>query len=302
MKDSRCFPRPVEKASPVAGIFTITDKEFCAFRDLILKEAGISLSDAKRPLVCSRLGRRLRHLGFRTFSQYLDYLMTHDPRGEERLTMINCITTNKTGFFREPHHFEFLREQVLPQLRQRALAGGQWRLRVWSAGCSSGEEPFSIAITVREALGSLSGWDVKILASDIDTEMLGTGEAGVYPEQKLENVPEKIQRRYFLRGTGELAGYLKARPEIRDLIAFRRINLTEDPWPIQTRFDVIFCRNVIIYFSRETQQGLFERMAGYLAPDGYLMVGHSENLHWLSDLFVSVRGTIYRLRKAGRYR
>ncbi len=302
MENSRCFPLPFEKSSLISGIFTITDKEFSAFQHLILNEAGISLGDAKRPLVCSRLGRRLRHLGLQTFSQYLDYLMTRDPAGQERLTMINCITTNKTDFFREAHHFDFLREQVLPQLRQQALYGAPRRLRVWSAGCSSGEEPFSIAITVREVFGALSGWDVKILASDIDTETLKIGEAGVYPVQKLDNVPEAFRQRYFLRGTGERAGCVKTRPEIRDLIAFRRINLTEESWPIQTRFDVVFCRNVIIYFSRETQKRLFERVAGYLAPGGYLMVGHSENLHWLSDLFVPVRGTIYRLRKAGHDR
>jgi len=279
-----------------AGLFRITDKEFRAFRELIFAEAGISLSDAKRVLVCSRLSRRLRHYGFQTFSQYYEYLMSGDPSGDERLKMINCITTNKTDFFREMHHFEYLRGQFFPELRERVLRGAARRLRIWSAGCSSGEEPYSIAMTVRDAFGFLPGWDIKMLASDIDTDMLRVAERAIYPAERLDSVPAEYQRRYFLRGRGEWAGYFKVRSELRDFVTFRRINFAEPSWPIHTRFDVIFCRNVIIYFNRETQRRLFERLAAYLQPDGCLMVGHSESLQWLSDMFVLVRGTIYRLR------
>jgi len=281
-----------------AALFRISDKEFRAFRELIFTEAAIALSDAKRVLVCSRLSRRLRHYGFRTFSQYYDYLMNDDPGGSERLKMINCITTNKTDFFREMHHFDFLRNQFFPELRERVLRGGPRRLRIWSAGCSSGEEPYSIAMTVRDGFGFLPGWDIKMLASDIDTDMLSMAERAIYPAERLESVPAEYQRRCFLRGRGEWAGYFKVRSELRDLITFRRINFADAVWPIHTRFDVNFCRNVIIYFNRETQRRLFERLAAYLHPDGCLMVGHSESLQWLSEMFVPLRGTIYRLRDA----
>jgi chemotaxis protein methyltransferase CheR len=224
--------------------------------------------------------------------------MNQDPRGEESLQMINCITTNKTDFFRENHHFDFLREQVIPAIRERTLRGHPRKLRIWSAGCSSGEEPYSIAITVREALGSMSGWDVRILASDIDTVMVQTAQQGIYKEDKLVDVPEEMLRRYFLRGRGEWQGHFQAKQELRDMITFRRINLVEHPWPFRAVFDAIFCRNVVIYFARPTQQRLFEQMARVLSPEGYLFVGHSENLYWLSDLLVPLPGTVYRLRRS----
>jgi chemotaxis protein methyltransferase CheR len=269
---------------------------------LIFREAGISLSDAKRVLVCSRLSKRLRHFGFKTFSQYYEYLMRSDHDGEERLQMINCITTNKTDFFREAHHFDFLRQFFFPQVRERGLWGLPKRLRIWSAGCSSGEEPYSIGITAREFFASLPGWDVKILASDIDTEMLRTAEQGIYHAERLASVPAELMRRHFLRGRGEWKGYYRVRSELRELVTFRRINFAEESWPIHTRFDLIFCRNVIIYFNRETQRRLFERLAKYLHPYGCLMVGHSESLQWLSDMFVPMSGTIYRLKDARRDR
>jgi len=199
-------PASAEYTPYPLGLFTISDREFASFRALILQEAGISLGDSKRHLICARLGRRLRRLGLQTFSQYYAYLMSCDPGREERLQMVNCITTNKTDFFRENHHFEFLRDRVFPELRERALAGKPRRLRIWSAGCSSGEEPYSIAIAVREFFSALPGWDVKILASDIDTEMLRTAEQGIYAAERLAGVPEELRRRHFLRGRGEWAG------------------------------------------------------------------------------------------------
>jgi chemotaxis protein methyltransferase CheR len=299
---SGTIPSTAEIVPYSSGLFTISDQEFRAFRELIFQEAGISLSDAKRALVCSRLSKRLRHFGFKTFSQYYEYLMSSDPDGEERLQMINCITTNKTDFFREAHHFDFLRQFFFPQVRERGLWGLPKRLRIWSAGCSSGEEPYSIGITAREFFASLPGWDVKILASDIDTEMLRTAEQGIYHAERLASVPAELMRRHFLRGRGEWKGYYRVRSELRELVTFRRINFAEESWPIHTRFDLIFCRNVIIYFNRETQRRLFERLAKYLHPYGCLMVGHSESLQWLSDMFVPMSGTIYRLKDARRDR
>src|SRR5581483_5988820 len=203
-----------------------------------------------------------------------------------------------TDFFREPAHFIFLKDTVFPQLLERAQRGGARRLRIWSAGCSTGEEPYSIAMTLREHFGPPPGWDVKILASDIDTEVLHKAEQGVYAVDHMHDVPGLLRQKYFLRGTGANAGRVRVRPELQELIKFRRINLIEEPWPIHTRFDLIFCRNVIIYFDRPTQQRLFERLAEYLHDDGYLLLGHSENLHWLNDLFVSQGNTIHRLAKS----
>ena len=294
------LPRPADPAESrdlhKGDTSQISDEEFHLLRQLIHAEAGISLSEAKRALLSSRLAKRLRHFGFQTYSQYYDHIRNHDPTGAERRQMINCITTNKTDFFREPGHFAFLKDKVFPLVRERAGRGGPRRLYLWSAGCSTGEEPYTLAMTLREYFGPPAGWDVKILASDIDTEVLQKADKGVYSEDRTQDLPEDLKRKYFLRGTGTNAGFVQVRPDLRRLITFQRINFIEEPWPLKTRFDIIFCRNVIIYFDRPTQQRLFQRMAGYLNSDGFLFMGHSENLSWLTDLFQPQGGTIYSLR------
>jgi len=274
----------------------LTKTEFHQFQELILSEAGITLNESKRILVQSRLARRLRGLGLSTYSDYLVYLAKQPPQSPERREMINCITTNKTDFFRENHHFDFLRDRVIPEARARAQQGGLKKLRVWSAACSTGEEPYSIAVTIQEALGPERNWDVKILGSDIDTNVLATAEAGIYDAERFGPVPDALLRRYFMRRKSD--GALLASDTLKSMIRFRRINFIDPAWPIRTTFDVIFCRNVIIYFNRVTQQRLFERLAQYLKPTGYLLVGHSENLHWMNALLVPVRHTIYQLRSS----
>lgn len=280
----------------VIGVYRITDEEFRTFRRLIHEDAGISLSEAKRQLVCSRLTKRLRHFGFQTFRQYYNYLMTQDHDGTERLQMINCLTTNKTEFFREGHHFDFLRKHVFPWVRRRLRLGEPKRLRLWSAGCSSGEEAYSLAITVQEEFGELPGWDIKILASDVATNVLHKAEAGLYAEESLTCVPQVLRRKYFLQGQHGQSDGVCVRPELQEMITFRRINFIADSWPIHTQFDAIFCRNVAIYFDRNTQRRLFNRLAEYLLPGGYLFVGHSESLLGLADQVVPLHGTVYRLR------
>ena len=272
----------------------LTKSEFCRFRELILAEAGINLNDSKRVLVQSRLARRLRELRLPSYGDYLHYLAQQPTESPERREMINCITTNKTDFFRENHHFEFLRDQVIPEARARAQDGAPKKLRIWSAACSTGEEPYSIAVTIRETLGVEHNWDVKILASDIDTNVLATAEAGIYDAERFGQIPETLLRRHFVRQQSD--GALQANDTLKDMVRFRRINFVDAAWPIHTTFDVIFCRNVIIYFNRATQQRLFERLAQYLKPTGYLLVGHSENLHWMNALLVPVRPTVYQLR------
>ena len=262
----------------VPGQFVITDREFRRIRALVYQQTGIALGESKRHLVCSRLGKRLRHCGYRTFKEYYEHLMERDPKGEELLRMINAITTNKTDFFREADHFALLSSRVLAPLAAQAKAGGPRHLRIWSAGCSSGEEPYSIAITVLEGLPTPWSWDVKILASDINTDMLAQGKEGVYRAERLAGIPPALRKRYFHGGRGAREGPVRVRKDVKDLVAFRRINLQEEDWPIRTVFDVIFCRNVIIYFDKPTQERLVTRLVNILKPGGFLFLGHSESL------------------------
>jgi len=286
--------RSVQERKAGAESALLTNDEFRQFQELILAETGIHLDSSKRALVESRLTRRLRTLGISTYGRYLQYVLAQSPKSDERQEVINCITTNKTDFFRENHHFEFLRDHVIPEARARAQEGAAQHLRIWSAACSSGEEPYSIAMTVREALGADRSWDVKILASDVDTKVLAAAEAGVFETERLETVPEPLRRRYFLRRKD--GGALMVKDELKSMIRFRQINLIHADWPIQTTFDAIFCRNLIIYFNRETQETLIRRQIRYLKPTGYLLVGHSENLHWMNSVLATVRNTVYRLR------
>jgi len=275
----------------------LTEAEFGRFQEIILAQAGIHLNESKRALVESRLARRLRNLDFRTYGDYLRFLAKQPAASAEHQELINCITTNKTDFFRENHHFVFLKDRVIPEAQARAAAGETKQLRIWSAACSTGEEAYSIAITVREAFSSDRSWDIRILASDIDTHVLAAGEAGVFEPERLRGLPEALKRRYFLRRRDD--GALMAKDELKNMIRFRRINFVDPAWPIRATFDVIFCRNVIIYFNRPTQERLFERLVQYLKPTGYLLVGHSENLHWMSTLLAPVQNTVYQVRKDG---
>jgi chemotaxis protein methyltransferase CheR len=291
---SPSLPAARDGGGPPSTIFRLNTPEFETLRALIYARAGISLAPTKRVLLESRLSKRLRALRLDSFAAYCRYLERAVER--EIVPLINCVTTNKTDFFREPHHFDFLREQALPACEAGARIGGPRRLRIWSAGCSTGEEAYSIAMTVLDWLGHRRGWDIRILASDIDTNVLDAAAAGCYPADRLADAPPESRARWFRHAAGR-PGWLEADPALRELITFRRLNLNEQPWPIRTTFDIIFCRNVIIYFNRETQAQLLHRFASLLAPGGHLIVGHSETLAWLSDTFSNVRGrpTVYTL-------
>ncbi len=266
----------------------VGDAEFAFFRDLIHLSTGIALKESKRSLIAARLARRLRALGLDSFAGYRRFLETSDPSGAELAMMINCITTNKTSFFREEEHFASLADRMVAAER-----AGQEIYRVWSAACSTGEEPYIIAMT---ALAAPRRIEVRVLASDLDTEVLARAQQGEYPMESLEGMDGQAKRRYFLRGRGERQGWVKVKPEVRELVTFRRVNLIEEPWAIQARFDAIFCRNVIIYFDRGTQRRLIGRLAQYLAPGGLLFVGHAETLFWLDDLLAAVDHSVYRAR------
>jgi chemotaxis protein methyltransferase CheR len=283
-------------AIPVAtegAEFSISDQEFHSMQGLVKDRTGIALSDHKRSLVVARLGKRLRTLGFGTFRHYYEHVTGGTGSGELE-NFVNAITTNKTDFFRERAHFELLTREVVPALKRRALQTGERRVRIWSAGCSTGEEAYTIALTLCEALGSLLTWDVRILASDIDTNVLAQGSAGVYSAERAAEIPLPLLHRYFLKGSGVQAGQVKVGRAIHPLVTFRRINLLEEPWPIRTTFDCIFCRNVIIYFDKPTQSRLMYRFADSVRDDGYLFLGHSESLHGICDRFSFLRNTVYR--------
>jgi chemotaxis protein methyltransferase CheR len=268
----------------------LSESEFELFSSLVASHTGIALGAHRRALLEARLGKRLVALGLSTFVDYYRVLKEQDPNGEELARFVNAVTTNKTEFFREPHHFAYLRERLAPALEGRADRS----LRVWSAGCSSGEEPYTIAITLLESLRDPAGWDLRILASDIDTEMLDRAKAGVYRLDDLGGLPRAALRRHFLRGVGENEGLVRVKASVRDLVVFRRINLLEATWPIRTSFDVVFCRNVIIYFDPSTQAQVLERLVGYVKDEGLLVLGHTEGVHGVVAGLHQAGLTIYR--------
>lgn len=268
-----------------------TDADFKWLCKLATEHAGIVLTDAKRQMVYSRLVRRLRPLGLTRFDQYCQRLQDGDKA--EFVEFINAITTNLTSFFREPHHFEHLKNTVLPQiLRSR---GDARRIRIWSAGCSTGEEPYSIAMVVAGAVPGLQAWDIRILATDLDTNVLATAASGVYPQERVSGLSPARIKRWFVKGRGANAGFVCVRPELKNMIRFRQLNLIR-PWPVHGPFDLIFCRNVVIYFNKTTQAGLFDRFADVTASDGHLYIGHSETLYRVCDRYESLGQTIYRKR------
>ena len=268
--------------------FELGDEDFRFLASFMSRETGIVLTEHKRDMVCGRLVKRLRALGFREFGQYCD--MLRGPKGHAEVeNLVNAITTNITHFFREPHHFEHLRTQVLaPRLQERPRRA---RIRIWSAGCSSGEEPYSIAMTMADALKGCEGWDALVLATDIDTNVLRRAEAGFYPAAAAGHIPESYRKR-FLRRTAD-ADTIQISEDIRRLVRFRRLNLHEK-WPMKGQFDAIFCRNVAIYFDKPTQRHLFNRYADHLHMDGILYLGHAESLIGVSERFEAVDKTAYR--------
>ena len=272
----------------------LSDREFQLFRTLIYELTGIALGPHKRHLLRARLGRRLRAHGFATFSEYYQYLM--DPAAEgagELRAFINAITTNKTDFFREPHHFQYLSGLWAQTRRVEGDRAGRRRLRVWSAACSSGEEAYTLAMVLSEARLVPPLWDTRILASDIDTNVLAQAENGVYAMERTAPVPRDLLHRYFLHREGPEGNEVRVRPELQQLLTVRRINLAEPAWPIRIRFDVIFCRNALIYFDRAMQKAILERLVGLLEPGGLLFLGHAESVFGLIDGLAHLGNTIY---------
>jgi chemotaxis protein methyltransferase CheR len=270
--------------------FDLTQSEFDQLSRLIYEKSGIALHEGKRELVRARLSKRLRETGLGSFQAYYDYVVGEDS-GQEMVAMLDSISTNLTAFFREPTHFEFLRQELIPRLGHRRGAAGR-RLWVWSAGCSTGEEPYSLALCLLDALPNPTSWDLKILATDISTRALESARRGVYKADRLSGVPRPVLTRYFQRGLNEWAGYFRVKPEVRRLIEFRHSNLLQGP-PQAGPFEVIFCRNVMIYFDSETQERVIGIFQDQLRPEGCLFIGHSESLARVSHGLRYLRPAVY---------
>jgi len=266
--------------------FDFTTKHFATVRDELYDYAGIVLADHKQDMAYNRLVRRLRDLKLNSFDDYLAFL---DQNPAEFTQFINALTTNLTAFYREKHHFDFIRDHIIPEI----VNSGERRIRGWSAGCSLGEEPYSLAMTLLDAGVDPLRWDVRLLATDIDSKVLQSAQNGVYAYERVKTLPKSLLSRWFLKGKGKRDGHVKVRSELQSMIAFKYLNLMQD-WPVQGPLDFIFCRNVMIYFDQETQAGLLQRMAALLKPNGYLFVGHSEALARHASSFQLVGKTIYR--------
>lgn len=275
MSRSGLAPLSPSGFSPAAGAdvsLTRDDMKFIAA--LVYEQAGIVIREHKEAMTRGRLARRVKALGLTSVAEYCAFLKTPQAAGELP-ELINAVTTNHTAFFRERHHFDHLRKDVMPRLVQER-AGRRGRIRIWSAACSSGEEPYSIAASCREAIGNRHDIDFKILATDIDTDILARAEAGIYPTDLIERLPADVKPLMKLEGNGA-RGEVRMADEMRRMIAFKRLNLIEK-WPMSGPFDVIFCRNVFIYFDTQTKASILDRFVTLLAPGGFLYLGHSESL------------------------
>jgi chemotaxis protein methyltransferase CheR len=273
-------------------MMSITDQEFSLFQKLIQEQAAISLSSAKKTLLEARLGSRVRELGLSSFSAYYRHVMNR--RGEELAEMLDRVSTNETQFFREPRQFEFLSQLAVHDWQAQAAAGFRPRqIRAWSAGCSSGEEPYSLAMVLWRHFAPSAGWQIQILATDISTRVLERARKGIWPVEKARDIPSEYLKRFMLKGTGKQEGKMKAGAEIGSVIRFERVNLNDAKYPVTGFFDLILCRNVLIYFDPQRRSQIIDRLLTHLQPGGVFLIGHSERLVGMSDKVVNVFPTIY---------
>jgi chemotaxis protein methyltransferase CheR len=269
--------------------------DFSRLSGLISSLCGIKLPPAKKTMLEGRLRKRLRFLGMDNFADYCDYLFSRGGIDDECLHMVDVVTTNKTDFFREPQHFHFLSQKALPELTQvLGLTSRENRIRIWSAGCATGEEPYTLAMFLLEFSCTHPGWQFSILATDISLRALDTARCAIYAHETIEPVPLPWRKKYLLRSKGKDRGLVRMAPEIRELVTFRYLNLMEDHYGLRERQAVIFCRNVLIYFEKSRQLAVLQSLCRHLLPGGYLFIGHSETLHGLDLPLVQSAPTIYR--------
>ncbi len=280
-----------EKRRPTIHTVTMSRREFRLFSRLIEGVCGIKMPDAKKNMLESRLRKRLRALDIVSFRNYYEFLFTPEGERDEMVRMIDAVTTNKTDFFREPAHFAFLTGKVLPELLGSMRSN---RVNFWSAGCSSGEEPYTLAMVLSEYADTRRQFNFSILATDICTAVLEKAYRGIYDEERIEPVSSGLRRKYLLRSRDRSSGKVRMGPEIRSKINFRRLNFLDGVYGIEEKFQVIFCRNVLIYFDRKTQERVLNNFCRHLQPGGHLFLGHSETINGLNVPLVQVNSTIYR--------
>jgi len=266
--------------------FSLSERDFKKLSDFIEGELGIKMPEAKKIMLESRLQKRLKALNLDSFRTYCEYLFSEEGQRNELFNMINIVTTNKTDFFREPNHFDFLFSYALPALEKSSIS-------IWSAGCSTGEEPYTLAMVLSNFSEKVRRIDFSILATDISTEVLRIAENGIYPMERIEPVPMEYRHRYMLKSKDSKVNQIRLKPEIRSKIDFKRLNLMEKNFDLKRNFEIIFCRNVIIYFDKARQQDLLRRFFNYLKPGGFLFLGHSETMAGFNLGFNSVAPTVY---------
>lgn len=279
-----------------APLCSMTPREFERFSALIYEEAGIKMPQAKKTMLEARLQKRLKALGMRSFQEYADFIFSPVGRDQEIIHLIDVVTTNKTDFFREPFHFDYLVREVIPRLRQSCGAGetSGRPFKIWSAGCSTGEEPYTMAMVLADYAAASRGFHFSILASDICTQVIQKAATAVYSEDRTDTIPLSLKKKYLLRSKDRSKGLVRIAPELRSAITFKRVNFMDDQFGIPDRQDVIFCRNVVIYFDKDTQARLMLKFHRQLADGGYLFIGHSETLNGLGVPFTQVANTVYR--------
>jgi len=268
--------------------------DFQQLSSFIFRELGIKMPEAKRTMLTSRLSKRLRVLELGSFSEYCDFLFSPKGQEEEMIHLINAVTTNKTDFFREPVHFDYLIRAALPKLQGLRRFDVRHSLKIWSAGCSTGEEPYTLAMVLAEYGETSSGFRFDILATDISTKVLDVARRAIYPLDCIEPIPALLRKKYLLKGRDRQNPQVRIVPELRKLVRFGRLNFMDDDFGLREPLDIIFCRNVIIYFDKPTQEKLMGKFCRYLKPGGFLFLGHSESLHGFETPFVQVAPTIYR--------
>jgi chemotaxis protein methyltransferase CheR len=278
-----------ERASAV-----LSERDFIRLSDFFHARCGIKLPPAKKTMLEARLGKRMKAHGIGNYALYCDYLFSNEGLELELDFAIDAVTTNKTEFFREPAHFDFLINRVIPDLVAHQGAGVRRPLMIWSAGCSTGEEPYTLAMIASEAARNYEGFRFSIVATDISTRVLETAKKAIYEKDRIAPVPDNIKRSYLMRGKNKYTGYYRVVPELRDLVNFRRLNFMDGDFGMREPIDIIFCRNVIIYFDRPTQERLLQRFCRHLVPGGYMFMGHSETLHGMNLPLVSAGPTTYR--------
>lgn len=285
-----------ESSHATPQLCSMRNREFDQFSALIYDEVGIKMPPAKKTMLEARLQKRLKALGMHSFQEYSDFIFSQAGREQEIIHLIDVVTTNKTDFFREPQHFDFLVREAIPTMRQIRGAGDSPLnpFRIWSAGCSTGEEPYTMAMVLSDYAAANHGFKFSILASDICTKVLQTATAGVYGEDRTDTISLSMKKKYLLRSKDHSKGLVRISPDLRATVTFKRVNFMEDQLGISEKQDVIFCRNVVIYFDKPTQSALMNKFHRQLVPGGYLFIGHSETLNGLGVPFTQVSNTVYR--------